>query len=110
MRIGNLRHRMTVERQVSVGDDFDHGDQRWEKLAEVVASYETLRGAELVAAQQIRSETTMKVSMRWSRKLSDITSRDRIQFGEKLLDIVSVSNVDGRNRWLELQVVEHGKA
>ena len=97
----------TVERQEKTVDDFDDSEASWKKIGTILAAKMPLRGAELVAARQVNEQVDSKLRFRWSSKLADLSSRDRLKRGEKTLHIQSVINKDDSNIWFECQVVEH---
>lgn len=57
----------------------------WTTLATVRAEVAPLQGREFFAAQQINSEITYKVRMRW---LSGVTSGARLVWGSEVLEVV----------------------
>lgn len=69
----------------------------------VWASVAPTTGREYDEAQKLREETTYKVVTRY---FSDITSDMKILFRNRVLDIVSVLNINERNEELQLVVKE----
>jgi len=99
MRAGNLRHKLEIQENTptrnAVGEEVDS----WTTVATVWASIEPLSGVELLNAQQVAAETTVRIGLRYR---SGVTAAHRIKFGARIFDINVVSNVGERNRELQL--------
>lgn len=66
MYIGLLRHRITIQRPIHGVDT--HGGPTvayWDDVATVWASLDALRGTEFFAAQQIQSNVTVRIRIRY---------------------------------------------
>lgn len=105
MRAGKLRHRVTVERPQEAAGAYGEAQVSWEPMATVWASVEPVSGREFFAAAQVQTDITHRVRMRY---LAGVTPKHRIRFGERLLDVRLVRNIEERNAELELLCVEHG--
>lgn len=106
MQAGKLRHRVTIQRLVTGSPTQNAGgepDASWADVATVYASIEPLRGRELLVAQQINSEVTGTIRVRYR---AGLTSADRIKFGTRYYDVLGITNPEERNRELLLQVRE----
>ena len=107
MRAGSLRHRITIEEPTSsTGGGFSASrKQDYQDFKTVWAAIWPLRGTELLTAQQLGSEITSKIRIRY---IDDITPRNRIRLGDSTTyyDIISVVNADLRNIYLDLMVRE----
>ena len=108
MRAGPLRHQITLQRRSRAGDTFgdSRGTDTWTDLATVRADVRPLRGREFFEAQQVKSEVTHKVVMRYCSDLADLSPKDRIKFGTRYLDILSVLNMGERDRVIEVMARE----
>jgi len=53
----------------------------------------------MLQADQMQAETTIRVRIRYN---SSVEPEDRIWFGTRILEIVSIINFDERNRHMEL--------
>jgi len=74
----------------------------WATDATVWGSIEPLSARELVQAQQIQSDITHRVTMRYRSDLT-VTVEQRILFDStRVFEIISVLNRDERNEQLEL--------
>lgn len=99
MRAGTLRHTVTIQQKSSVQDSFGALINLWTDVASVPAAVQPLRGMERSAAKQTQADADIKVIMRYR---TGITTTNRIKFGDRLLDIEAVVNIDERNRTLEI--------
>lgn len=95
MRAGRLRNRITVMEHVEEANALGQVKviptpkyKRW-------AFIEPLEGSELINAQQMQSDVTHRVSMRYS---PEITSRMKLQYGDRTLEVVVPLNIDERNK------------
>lgn len=104
MRAGTLRHRVAIEQLVANSPTQNAGgemDETWTNVATVWGAVEPLRGRELFAAQQVASEVTGTIRIRY---LAGVTPKMRCVFGTRNYDILSAVNPDERNRELILYV------
>jgi len=107
MRAGLLRHRITIEQPVSsTGGGFGASrKQSFEDYKSAWAAIWPLRGTELLQAQQMQSEVTTKIRIRY---MVGVTPRNRVRLGDSTTyyDIVSVTNPDLRNIYLDMMCKE----
>lgn len=104
MRAGKLRHLITLQRNEpdrnSIGDPIPH----WVDYATVNAEVSPLKGREFFDAQQITSELTTRVRIRW---LDGVKAEHRILFQDRTLEIASPPiNVDEKKHELILMCRE----
>ena len=101
LRAGSLRHRLTLQSKNSTGDGMGGVTVSWTDDKTVYGAIWPLRGTERITAQQLESEITCQVRIRYT---SGVSPDDRIQVGDttQYLDIVSVVNPEYRNRELIL--------
>ena len=97
--IGNLRHRITLQKPVITRDSIGQELEEWQDVATVWASIEPLSGKEYFNAQQTNSEVTTKITLRY---LLGVTSQMRIIFQKHTYNILSVINFEERNIYLQL--------
>lgn len=88
MRAGSLRHRVTLQRQELVFGEFGAPlhNKVWKDVATVWASVEAVNGREFFASQQVQSEVTHKVTIRF---LPGVTADMRIVHGGRVFGIVA---------------------
>ena len=101
LRAGSLRHRLIIQTKNSTGDGMGGVTISWSDDKTVYGAIWPLRGTERLTAQQLESEITCQVRMRYT---SGVTPEKRIQVGDttQMLDVVSVINPYYRNRELIL--------
>ncbi len=99
IRAGSLKHQITIQENTGVTNASGEIVQDWTDFATIRASILPLSGKELITAQQVASEITHKVRIRY---LPDICAKQRIVFGCRIFEIVSVINTGEGNRELEI--------
>jgi SPP1 family predicted phage head-tail adaptor len=102
MRSGRLRHFAIIERQDTTPDTYGQLENIWTTIADRSVSVEPLNGREYFNASGERSEVTTRIRMRYDSETAQIKPYDRITIGDAVYDIVSVINVQQRNRELVL--------
>ena len=103
MKAGALRHRITIQRKLLGVDGFGGPSPTWETIASVPASIEPLQGREFISAQAVQSEVTGKIRIRYR---PDVVAANRLLFGSKVYNVLSVINTEERNRELVFMVSE----
>lgn len=68
--------------------------------------FEDLSGRESMIGQAAQSEATIRITMPWDQTLDAVTTRYRITFGSRTLEINSIANVSMRNRELVMMCTE----
>lgn len=105
---GKLSKRIIIQ-QLEAGsptrDDYGQPNETWGTLAEVWAKIKPLRGRELWAQQQVQSEITQRVVIRYR---NDVTSKMRIKVKgtSRFLVIKSVIDTDEKHEELQLMCAE----
>jgi SPP1 family predicted phage head-tail adaptor len=104
IRAGRLRHRIQIVKpkltQDATGGTVIDDDSL---VASVWAAIEPLTGRELYAAQQMVSEVTHKITIRW---MDGIKSNMNVRFGGREFQIQSIQNPDERHKVLILLSIE----
>lgn len=77
MRAGRMNQRIAVQRSKLKPGAISGNQVIWETIAVVWAEVKGIRGREYFSSQQVQSETTLRV---WVRYIPDITSKDRLKF------------------------------
>jgi SPP1 family predicted phage head-tail adaptor len=106
IRAGELRHRLTIQNLVETADTFGGANtESWVTLATVWADIRQLIGNELMRAQQVESQVTTRIRIRY---IEGLKARCRgyvnAAVGTVIYDVLAVIH-DGRKRWIELQTV-----
>lgn len=97
MNPGNLNKRITLQQQTEEQDASGQLLDNWADIATVWAAIEPLSGREFFAAQQVNSEVTTKIRIRYR---DGIKAYMRIKYGERIFDIQSV--IDPKEQHKEL--------
>lgn len=105
MRPGELRLRVTIQRQTVTGKDTLNNDiVKWTDVATVWAQVIDLSGREFFASQQANAEITTRVRIRFR---TGITASMRVVYGSRTLELVSPPiDPDGHGRELYLMCKE----
>ena len=98
IRAGQLDRRITLQHETESQDATGEPIKTWAAVDTVWAQYVPLRGAELFGAKQLRAEADSKFRIRYR---SDVTPENRIVWGGRNWDIVSVSEI-GRQEGLDI--------
>ena len=101
MNAGELRHRVTIERETSVAGDYGHGGSAptWEPVVTVWASVKPVSAHEAIRAAQPGQETGYIVKMRYT---AEATADRRLTWEGRALYITGVKDIDGRHVELEI--------
>ena len=99
MKIGQLRHRLEIQEQRFVRDEWGNQVSEWLTVATAWAAIEPIRGEEYWAAGAQQGETIHRVTMRY---VPGVTPEHRLLFGDRILEIESTLNLEERSRLLEL--------
>lgn len=102
MRIGKLRHSITIERYTETTDEFGQSQRVWSSFATRHANIEPLFGVALERAKQIDVQTTHRLTIRHA----GITPDDRVQFGSRTFNVLYVLDVEERGIQEQLYCIE----
>lgn len=103
MNIGDLRHKVTIQTKSVTRGTAGQEVETWADTATKWASIEPLTGREYWQAQQINAEMTSKITIRY---YFGLTTTNRIKFGTRCFDILSVQNIKERNEFMVLMCKE----
>lgn len=104
MEIGKLRHRVTLQKQINAPNDYGATVTKWRDIATVWAEIKPLSGREYFSAQQVQSEVTTQI---WLRYRDDVKPTMRVNHNGKHYEILSVLNTNGWNTSLQLMCKEN---
>lgn len=91
LRSGELRHRITIEARAAGTGTRGESTGSWSTAVERWASIRTLSGDEAERARQRSPEARLEVRIRY---WAGLTTRHRIKFGSRILQIGFVEDVD----------------
>jgi len=99
MRAGLLRKRITLQRSTSTQDSYGADNVTWADVGGRWASVEPLSGREFEDGQQNVSRIEARFITRYT---TGITSKNRIVFNNENYQVESVTNLNQRNREMEI--------
>ena len=103
MRIGELRHRIVLQKKVVTEDELKQQSETWTDVVTIWACVEPLSGKEYFAAKQTNAEVSVKFTL---RSLNDVKPDMRVTFQDRSFEIQTVINPKERNRSLILMCTE----
>ena len=103
MKIGKLRHMITIQEYTATRDSFGAEVEGWSDKVSVFASVTPMSGKEYFTSQQLNAEVTTKITIRY---LAGITPKMRVMFGNRIFEILSVLNFEERKIELNLMCKE----
>ncbi|MEL7608853.1 MAG: phage head closure protein [Bacillota bacterium] len=93
MKIGYLKHRIVLQKKMIAEDVLKQQTENWTDFAYVWASIEPLSGREYFTAQQINSEVSVRITIRY---LPGLTAEARAVFDGRVFEVLSVVNPEER--------------
>lgn len=103
MNAGILRHKISFQSRTVSRDSFGAETVAWRTEKTVWASIEPISGREYFLAQQVQSEITHIIKIRY---YSGVRTDWRVIFGSRIFDIKSVINLKERNNQMALMCRE----
>ncbi len=98
---GRLNKRVSFQKRISQKDAAGQKQEGWEQIGSMRwASVEPINGRELLAASQVRGETTHRVRCRY---FDGVTAANRIVFKNRVFDIQS--SINPRESGIELEIL-----
>lgn len=101
--IGKMRHRVTLERNSPTQDRSGELQDDWSAVGTYWACVRPLSGRELVNAAQVVPLASHSVTM---RNVGPLTTKDRLVFESRVLEIGSVLRVDEMNEFYAITATE----
>ena len=93
-----LRHRLMLEQLERVSDDGGGFTESWVEVATLWCDLRPLVGSETVEADRLAGTVSHEIALRY---LPGVLPAMRFREDARVFHIVSVINVDERNRWLK---------
>ena len=106
MQAGKLRKRITIQTPSTTQNAIGEPIASWADTITVWGSIEPLKIRERIAAAQVDTENMSRVTIRYPGFV--VTSAMRLKYGTRYFSIQGASNLDERNRTVEIQCVEVG--
>ena len=105
MTIGHLKHRITIQKLVTITNENGITEENYVDHKEVWASIRNLYGKEFYEAAAVQKEMTVKFII---RATSDLDESMRILFKGKIYNITSIDNIRYENKYIEIKTLEVG--
>ena len=103
--IGSKRERIIVQRRTAATDNYgDFMEETWSTYTTVWAGVKEVRGKEFTAQDKTTSEVSHRFFIRYSDSAGGIQADDRIVYRSKNYNIVSIVDIAGRKREMEIAV------
>jgi SPP1 family predicted phage head-tail adaptor len=103
MEAGRLDKQVTIQAFTTTPNSIGEAVKGWANVATVWAAVEPLQGREFWSQQQVQSEVTTRVRIRFR---TDVTAKNRVLFGGRVLVVESVINPKERKEELQLMCSE----
>lgn len=103
MRAGTLKHRIVIQSETKTPDGIGGSTLTWADKMEAWAAIWPLSAKESLDAMKLELVVTHKIRIRYR---SGITAKNRIKFGSRIFNIVSLINLDERGRTLDMLATE----
>lgn len=103
IKIGDLRHRIVIERGERTSDSAGGSTTEWQTLAEVWAAIWSRGVGEGFSSGRVTGTATHDI---WIRYRADVRPDMRIRFGDRVFDILGAIDVEDRGAWLKCPVEE----
>ena len=101
---GRLRHSINIQKPVLAPDAISGNDVIWtDHATKVRAAIMLYQGREYFQAQQVQSEATTRILIRY---IADIDTSMRIVWGKRIFNIISIIDPYERHRELQLMCKE----
>lgn len=104
--ISNKRHLLTLERRTETLDDFGEAALSYATLETAWGSVEAVGSRERFDSQQVQSEVSHRIKIRYTNLASTLTAADRITLGSRTFEIVTPMDKDGMRKELEILALE----
>ncbi|MBP1920320.1 phage head closure protein [Youngiibacter multivorans] len=103
MTIGEMRHRITIQRVTISTNENGYEVETPEVIKEVWAKVANLHGKEYFAAKAVQADNTVKFTIRY---MSGLDQSMQIHFQGKVYNITAIDNIKCRNEYIEIQAKE----
>lgn len=103
MNPSHLNKRISILEMSTPQNSYGEFENVWNEISTMWANVRTLTGRALYQANQVHAEVSVKIIVRYRQ---DIRENMRIRYGNRILEIITVVNMNEGNRYLELSCKE----
>ena len=104
MRAGKLRRSIIIQSPTNSTDAIGGLVQTWATFASSYAEISPNNGREAIQAQQINAQQPILIHLRY---IAGVLPKMRVIYGTRTFEIISVANLNEKNREIELTCLEH---
>lgn len=99
VRAGSLNRRGIIQDRATASGSYGEQSNTWADIATVWMSFEPLMGRELQAAQQINTEVTTKIVVRYQAQWADpiVMAKRRVTYRSRVFNIHAAMNSNESN-------------
>lgn len=101
--LGSMRHRIDVQNPSNVRDELGGSDSSFTTATSVWANIQEKDGKEDFARGKVNTTYTHSMTCRYTPSLNE---RSRIRYGNRFFNVKSVTNPDGREKFMEVLLSE----
>lgn len=101
MQSGEYDRRIKLERYGLTRNEFNEPIEGWAELSTVWASKKDVSDTERLRSAEVGSIITTRFAIRWSKKVPDLNTKDRLQLNGLIYNIVGVKEL-GRREGIEI--------
>jgi SPP1 family predicted phage head-tail adaptor len=105
-KVGELRHRITIERPVRTDDEGGAASVTWLPVATLWARIEGRGGREGLSGDGETARAVNRITLRYR---PDVGPSMRILAAGEVFDIISAQDEEGRRRWLVCYCEAYGQ-
>lgn len=99
---GKFRHSIEIQSPVGTQDSYG-ASTGYTTIASIRGNVNNLNGRTLYQASQVNSEVSIKVTIRYR---SDVQPKQRIKYGSRIFEILSIIDIGEYHRIMELMCKE----
>lgn len=103
MNPGRLNKKVQIQRLTNLKNEYGEFEEVWQDLKEVWAEVKPLTGRSFFSAQQLNSEITHSVIIRY---IENIKPSMRVMYKERVFEILYIMDFNEENKALQLMCKE----
>lgn len=103
MYAGKLNRRITVQKKTITYDSYNQPIETWKDTYTIWAEVLTSGGGEFYAAQKVNAETQAVFNVRYTKSIGVL---DRINYDNRIFEILSVNDVNAGRTELQISAKE----
>ncbi|WP_454737596.1 phage head closure protein [Cupriavidus necator] len=108
IRAGDLNRLITIQQRSTSQDGFGQQVTTWSDVKKVYAFIEPLAGNERIAAMQVSTAVSHRITVRYDAIFADprVVAAYRVAYNGRYFNIQAAMNLDEANRTIELLAAE----